>query len=75
MLIFREPGCGTRHIMEKFLKENNLPAGRRMELTSNEAVKQGILSDLGFSIMPLIGIGNEFNIIGGGVMVMEISPN
>ncbi len=30
-----------------------------MELTSNEAVKQAVLSGLGCSIMPLIGIKNE----------------
>jgi DNA-binding transcriptional LysR family regulator len=30
-----------------------------MELTSNEAVKQAVISGLGCSIMPLIGIRNE----------------
>ena len=30
-----------------------------MTLTSNEAVKQAVIADLGFSIMPLIGIKNE----------------
>jgi len=30
-----------------------------MELTSNEAVKQAVLSGLGYSIMPLIGIRDE----------------
>lgn len=30
-----------------------------MELTSNEAVKQAVIADLGYSIMPLIGIRNE----------------
>lgn len=29
-----------------------------MELTSNEALKQAVISGLGFSIMPLIGIKN-----------------
>lgn len=32
-----------------------------MELTSNEAVKQAILAGLGYSIMPLIGIGKELD--------------
>ncbi len=58
-LIFREPGSGTRHIMEKYIKDNNFKVIKKMELTSNEAVKQALLADLGYSIMPLIGIGNE----------------
>ncbi len=58
-LIYREPGSGTRHTMEKFIEKNNLPVRKKMELTSNEAVKQAVLAGLGYSIMPLIGIRNE----------------
>lgn len=60
-LIYREAGSGTRHIMEKFIKQNNLPVIKKMELTSNEAVKQAVIAGLGYSIMPLIGIKNELN--------------
>ncbi len=58
-LIFREKGSGTRQTMEKFIQQHNIPAQKKMELTSNEAVKQAVLAGLGFSIMPLIGIKNE----------------
>ncbi len=58
-LIFRENGSGTRQVMEKYLKNNNITALRKMELTSNEAVKQAVMAGLGYSIMPLIGIKNE----------------
>lgn len=58
-LIYREAGSGTRHVMEKFIKRNNLPVKKKMELTSNEAVKQAVVAGLGYSIMPLIGIKNE----------------
>ncbi|MCX6317196.1 MAG: LysR family transcriptional regulator [Bacteroidetes bacterium] len=58
-LIFREPGSGTRHTMEKFLERNRLQVKKKMELTSNEAVKQAVIEGLGYSIMPLIGIKNE----------------
>lgn len=58
-LIFREKGSGTRQTMELFIKRNNIPVIKKMELTSNEAVKQAVLAGLGFSIMPLIGIKNE----------------
>lgn len=60
-LIYREPGSGTRYAMEKFIKKNNLPVIKKMELTSNEAVKQAVIAGLGYSIMPLIGIKNELN--------------
>lgn len=60
-LIYREAGSGTRHVMEKFILKNKLPVKKKMELTSNEAVKQAVISGMGFSIMPLIGIKNELN--------------
>ena len=58
-LIYREQGSGTRQTMERFIQQNNLPVRKKMELTSNEAVKQSVIAGLGYSIMPLIGIKNE----------------
>ncbi len=58
-LIYREQGSGTRHVMEKFILKNKLPVKKKLELTSNEAVKQAVIAGMGFSIMPLIGIKNE----------------
>lgn len=58
-LIYREAGSGTRHVMEHFIRKNNLPVIKKMELTSNEAVKQAVIAGLGYSIMPLIGLKNE----------------
>ena len=60
-LIYREKGSGTRLVMEKFIEQNNLPVHKKMELTSNEAVKQAVIAGLGYSIMPLIGIKNELS--------------
>jgi DNA-binding transcriptional LysR family regulator len=58
-IIFREEGSGTRQVMEKFLQTNNISVLRKIELTSNEAVKQSLLAGLGYSIMPFIGIRKE----------------
>jgi DNA-binding transcriptional LysR family regulator len=58
-LIFRENGSGTRQMMEQFIQKNKLTIRKKMELTSNEAVKQAVLAGLGYSIMPFIGIRNE----------------
>jgi len=60
-LIFREKGSGTRQTMEKFIERHHINALKKMELTSNEAVKQAVLAGLGYSIMPLIGIKNELH--------------
>jgi LysR family transcriptional regulator, low CO2-responsive transcriptional regulator len=60
-LIYRESGSGTRQIMEKYITKKRLTIQRKLELTSNEAVKQAIIAGLGSSIMPLIGIRNELN--------------
>jgi LysR family transcriptional regulator, low CO2-responsive transcriptional regulator len=57
--IYREKGSATRFAMEQFIINNDLPVQKKIELTSNEAVKQAILADLGLSIMPLIGLKNE----------------
>lgn len=58
-LIYREQGSGTRQTMQSFLEKNNIVVQKKMELTSNEAVKQAVMAGLGYSIMPLIGIKNE----------------
>jgi DNA-binding transcriptional LysR family regulator len=69
-LIYREPGSGTRLVMERFIHENRIPVKKKMELTSNEAVKQAVLAGLGSSIMPLIGIRNE--LLNGELQIIPV---
>ncbi|MDQ3142738.1 MAG: LysR family transcriptional regulator [Bacteroidota bacterium] len=69
-LIYREKGSGTRHVMEKYILKNKLPVKKKMELTSNEAVKQAVIAGMGFSIMPLIGIKNE--LINGELQIIPV---
>lgn len=69
-LIYREKGSGTRYVMEKFIEHNRLPVRKKMELTSNEAVKQAVIAGLGCSIMPLIGIKNE--LINGDLQIIPV---
>lgn len=57
--IFRERGSGTRQAMESYFQGYKIQMEPKLELTSNEAVKQAVLAGLGWSIMPLIGIRNE----------------
>ncbi len=58
-LIFREPGSATRMAMEGYFEQRSGNTRKKMELTSNEAVKQAVIAGLGHSILPLIGIRNE----------------
>ena len=57
--ILRESGSGTRQSMEQFLNKHEIQLNRKIELTSNEAVKQAVKAGLGLSIMPLIGLKHE----------------
>ncbi len=59
--IYREQGSGTRQMMEKVLRKEKIQISKRIELTSNEAVKQALLANMGISVMPLIGIRNELD--------------
>ncbi len=58
-LLFREEGSATRMAMENFLAKKGIIVTKRLELTSNEALKQALIAGLGYSVMPLIGLKNE----------------
>ena len=45
--------------MERFIIKNKFETKKKITLTSNEAVKQAVLSGMGISIMPIIGIKSE----------------
>lgn len=49
--IMREQGSGTRESIVKLLSENNLSVKVKLELGSNEAIKQAICGGLGISIL------------------------
>jgi DNA-binding transcriptional LysR family regulator len=58
-LIFREDGSATNQAMTQFLETNDITVYRKIQLTSNEAVKQAVIAGLGVSILPMIGIRQE----------------
>jgi DNA-binding transcriptional LysR family regulator len=49
--IMREPGSGTRAAVQKLLAEHNVSVKVRLELGSNEAIKQAIAGGLGISVL------------------------
>ena len=71
LFIFREQGSATRLAMERYLIKHKITVLKKMELTSNEAVKQAVIAGLGISIMPIIGIKNELR--KGDLQIIEIN--
>jgi DNA-binding transcriptional LysR family regulator len=44
---------------EKYIDQQGISIHKKLELTSNEAVKQAVIANMGLSIMPIIGIRQE----------------
>lgn len=55
--LMREPGSGTRMSVEEMFKRQNVQLNIRMELGSNEAIKQAILGKLGISVLSSHALG------------------
>jgi LysR family transcriptional regulator, low CO2-responsive transcriptional regulator len=66
-LLVREPGSGTRMTTDRLFREHNIAPNIRMELGSNEAIRESIRSGLGISILSRHAIG--FDIEPGLVML------
>lgn len=49
--IMREPGSGTRRAVQKLFEEHEVVAKVKLELGSNEAIKQAIAGGLGISVL------------------------
>ena len=58
-IISREPGSGTRAIMEKYFAEHGVAPIVSMQMSSNETIKQAVIADLGISFVSLHTIGSE----------------
>jgi len=58
-IISREPGSGTRFIMERYFTEHNISPIVSMEMSSNETIKQAVIANLGITFISLHTIGNE----------------
>lgn len=58
-IIAREPRSGTRAIMKNYFAEHNISPIVSMEMSSNEAIKQAVIANLGISFVSLHTIGQE----------------
>jgi DNA-binding transcriptional LysR family regulator len=68
--ILREPGSGTREVMEQALAERGITVQPVMELGSTEAVKHAVSAGLGLSIVSKVAI--QMEIIAGRLTILRI---
>jgi DNA-binding transcriptional LysR family regulator len=57
--LVREPGSGTRAVMERFFANFSFSPRKVIQMTGNEAVKQAVLAGLGVGFLSLNTIGLE----------------
>lgn len=55
--LIREPGSGTRMVTQQLFESSGIKPLIRMELSTNEAIKQAILAGLGVSILSRYTLG------------------
>ncbi|GIV89091.1 MAG: LysR family transcriptional regulator [Chloroflexus sp.] len=68
--VLREPGSGTREVMEQALAERGITVQPVMELGSTEAVKHAVSAGLGLSIVSKVTI--QMEIIAGRLTILRI---
>jgi DNA-binding transcriptional LysR family regulator len=64
--VMRESGSGTRQAIQKLFDQNNISVKVRLELGSNEAIKQAIAGGLGISVLSkhtLVSKGSQGELI------------
>ncbi|NBU89139.1 MAG: LysR family transcriptional regulator, partial [Betaproteobacteria bacterium] len=57
--IVREPGSGTRAAMQKFFEDTYVEPRLKIQLGSNETIKQAVMAGLGLGFLSLHTIGTE----------------
>lgn len=68
--LVREPGSGTRMIMDQLFAARNLRIEPYMELGSSEAIKQGVEAALGISVLSMHSLYLELS--GGYLAVLDV---
>lgn len=60
--LLREQGSGTRSAMERYFKANKLELSSSLEMSSNEAIKQGVEAGLGLGLVSLHTLEMELSL-------------
>ncbi len=68
--VLREKGSGTRTTMENFFQERDIHVGSKLELSTNEAVKQAVMAGLGSSLLSNFSMAQELK--EGRIALLEL---
>jgi DNA-binding transcriptional LysR family regulator len=68
--VLREPGSGTRQAAEHFFAAHGLALRPRLELGSNEAVKQAVAGGLGLSLLSAHALAHA---VDEGIAVLRVT--
>ncbi|MCK5480895.1 MAG: LysR family transcriptional regulator, partial [Gammaproteobacteria bacterium] len=60
--LLREQGSGTRSAMERYFTANKLELSSSLEMSSNEAIKQGVEAGLGLGLVSLHTLAMELEL-------------
>jgi DNA-binding transcriptional LysR family regulator len=69
--ISREPGSGTRSVMERFFAKSKITPGIAMVMTSNESIKQAVMAGMGLSFISSHTIGLELQ--AGHLVALDVT--
>ncbi len=68
--LMREPGCGTYLALDKIVGERKIQFKHHMELGSNEAIKQAVMSGLGISLLSIYALTHELE--SGELAILDV---
>lgn len=74
VFVVREPGSGTRRVMERFFAEHRIRFRPGLEVSSNDAVKCCVHAGMGLSIVPLQTVLPELETLRLKVLEVERFP-
>lgn len=70
VFLIREQGSGTRGTMERFFTEHGVTLKSRMELSSNEAIRQAVAAGLGLGVVSLHTL--ELELATGRLVTLDV---
>lgn len=71
MWVVREPGSGTREVVEAALKERHLQWRHTLEINSTAAIKQTVASGLGLAMVSMVAAADQITI--GKLVVLPVT--
>lgn len=72
--LLREPGSGSRHVIDQHMQALGMKLKVRLALASNEAIRDLVASGMGLSVLSRHALGNDFARYGLAILAVEGFP-